>query len=138
MGQWTLPQAPSAQTRPPFRKPSPGAWSKPGPRDSFTDSQCRRGDDLSSPVLMLEIFSLFGIKGSVHKCHPEKPFQHYNNIHENNVICILFKACLFKLTFYKGSNLKGLKQRALHVYQRKTKHFIAKLLAQPFMFYKPF
>ena len=37
------------------------------------------------------------------------------------------------LTFYKGSHLKGLKQRALHVHQRKTKHFIAKLFAQPYM-----
>ena len=28
---------------------------------------------------------------------------------------ILFKACLFNLTFYKASHSKGLKQRALHV-----------------------
>ena len=76
VGRWTLPRAPSAQTRPPFRKPSPGAWSRPGPRASFMDSQCRRGDDLSSPVLMLQIFSIFGLKGSVHKRHPEKLFQH--------------------------------------------------------------
>ena len=51
---------------------------------------------------------------------------------------ILFKACLFNLTFYKGSHSKGLMQRALPVHQRKTKHFIAKLLTQPFTFYKPF
>jgi len=50
-----------------------------------------------------------------------------------HITLILFKACLFNLTFYKGSHSKGLKQRALHVHQRKTKHFIAKLLAQPFM-----
>ena len=51
---------------------------------------------------------------------------------------ILFKACLFNLTFYKESHSKGLMQRALPVHQRKTKHFIAKLLTQPFTFYKPF
>ena len=51
---------------------------------------------------------------------------------------ILFKACLFNLTFYKGSHSKGLKQRAMHVHQRKTKHFIAKLFAQPFMVLQTF
>jgi len=39
----------------------------------------------------------------------------------------------FKVPFYKASHSKGIKERALHVHQRKTKHFIAKLLAQPFM-----
>ena len=53
-------------------------------------------------------------------------------------VIILFKACLFNLTFYKGSHSKGLKQRALHVHQRKTKHFIAKLFAQPFMVLQTF
>ena len=43
-----------------------------------------------------------------------------------NTLTILFKACLFDLTFYKGSHSKGLKQRALHVHQRKTKSFTAK------------
>ena len=42
------------------------------------------------------------------------------------------KAWLFKRPFYKGSHSKGIKGRALHVHQRKTKHFIAKLLAQPY------
>ena len=42
------------------------------------------------------------------------------------------EACLFKHPFYKGSHSKGMKERALHVHQRKTKHFIAKLLAQPY------
>ena len=46
--------------------------------------------------------------------------------------CILCEACLFDLTFYKDSHSKRLKQRALHVHQRKTKHIIAKLFAQPF------
>ena len=55
-----------------------------------------------------------------------------------SLFCILFKACLFNLTFYKGSHSKGLKLRALHVHQRKTKHFIAKLLAQPFMVLQAF
>ena len=43
------------------------------------------------------------------------------------------EACLFKHPFYKGSRSKGIKQRALHVHQRKTKHFIAKLFPQPFI-----
>ena len=38
----------------------------------------------------------------------------------------------FKVPFYKASHSKGIKERALHVHQRKTKHFIAKLLAQPY------
>ena len=32
---------------------------------------------------------------------------------------------------YKGSHLKGPKQISLRVHQRKVKHFIIKLLAQP-------
>ena len=36
------------------------------------------------------------------------------------------EACLFKHPFYKGSQSKGIKERAQHVHQRKTKHFIAK------------
>ena len=38
----------------------------------------------------------------------------------------------FKVPFYKASHSKGIKERALHVHQRKTKHFITKLLAQPY------
>ena len=41
-------------------------------------------------------------------------------------------ACLFHLTFYKGSPSKGTKQRSLLLNQRKTKHFIVKLFAPPF------
>ena len=37
----------------------------------------------------------------------------------------------FNRTFYRRSHSKGLKQRALHVHKTKTKHFIAKLFAQP-------
>ena len=51
---------------------------------------------------------------------------------------IHFKACLFNLAFYKGSHWIGLKQRARHVYQRKTKNFIAKLFVQPFMVLQTF
>ena len=51
---------------------------------------------------------------------------------------IPFEACLFNLTFYKGNHSKGLKQRTLHVHQRKTKHFIAKLFVQPFMVLQTF
>ena len=46
-------------------------------------------------------------------------------------MCIQIEACLFNPTFYKGSHSKGPKQRALHVHQTKTKHFIAKLFAHP-------
>ena len=42
------------------------------------------------------------------------------------------EACLFKHPFYKWSHSKGIKQRALLVHQRKTKHFIARLFAQPY------
>ena len=41
------------------------------------------------------------------------------------------EACLFKHPFYKRGQSKGIKQRALHVHRRKTKHFISKLFAQP-------
>ena len=51
---------------------------------------------------------------------------------------ILFKACLFNLTFYKGSHSKWLKSRALYVHQIKTKHFIEKDFAQPFMVLQTF
>ena len=40
------------------------------------------------------------------------------------------EAWLFNLAFYHS---KGKKQRALHVHQRKTEHFIEKLFAEPFM-----
>ena len=36
---------------------------------------------------------------------------------------IQIEACLFNPTFYKGSHLKGLKQRALHAHQTNTKTF---------------
>ena len=42
------------------------------------------------------------------------------------------EACLFKHPFYTRGQSKGIKQRALHVHRRKTKHFIAKLFPQPF------
>ena len=48
------------------------------------------------------------------------------------------EACLFKHPFYRGSHSKGIKERALHVHQRKTKHFIAKLFAQPYMLLNTF
>ena len=48
---------------------------------------------------------------------------------------IPFKACL---ACHKGSHWKGLKQRTLLLHQRKTKHFIANLLAQPFMVLQTF
>ena len=41
------------------------------------------------------------------------------------------EACLFKHHFYKRGHSKEAKQRALHVHQTKTKHFIAKLFTQP-------
>ena len=44
---------------------------------------------------------------------------------------IQIEACLFNPTFYRRSHSKGPKERALHVHQTKTKHFIAKLVAQP-------
>ena len=53
-----------------------------------------------------------------------------------SIICIIFtsiEACLFKHPFYRGNHSKGIKKRALHVHQRKTKYFIAKLFAQPYM-----
>ena len=46
-------------------------------------------------------------------------------------VLIQIEACLFNPTFYKVSHSKGPKQRALHVHQTKTKHFIAKLFAHP-------
>ena len=53
--------------------------------------------------------------------------------HENKcTLSTSIEACLFKHPFYRGSHSKGIKERALHVHQRKTKHFIAKLLAQPY------
>ena len=39
--------------------------------------------------------------------------------------------CL-SIPFIKEGTQKGSRERALHVHQRKTKHFIAKLLAQPY------
>ena len=44
---------------------------------------------------------------------------------------IQIEACLFNPTFHRRSHSKGPKERALHVHQTKTKHFIAKLVAQP-------
>ena len=44
---------------------------------------------------------------------------------------IQIEAWLFSIPFYRRSHSKEAKQRALHVHQRKTKHFIAKLSAQP-------
>ena len=61
-----------------------------------------------------------------------------NAIFSLRVLGIHFKACLFNLTFNKGSHSKGLKQRALLLHKRKTKHFIATLLAQPFMVLQTF
>ena len=52
--------------------------------------------------------------------------------------CTSIEACLFKHPFYRGSHSKGIKERALHVHQRKTKHFIAKLFAQPYMLLNTF
>ena len=49
---------------------------------------------------------------------------------------IQIEACLFNLTFYKGSHSKGTKQRALHVHQTKTKHF--SFLRVPLTPRKPF
>ena len=48
------------------------------------------------------------------------------------------EACLFKHPFYKRGQSKGIKQRALHVHRRKTKHFIAKLFAQPYKLLQTF
>ena len=48
-----------------------------------------------------------------------------------NVRTIRIEACLFNEYFYKASHSKVVKERALHVHQTKTKHFIAKLFAQP-------
>ena len=56
---------------------------------------------------------------------------YFSKFPNEGVFCIHFKACLFNLTFHKGSHSKGLKQRALHVHQTKTKHFIAELFAYP-------
>ena len=44
---------------------------------------------------------------------------------------IRIEARLFNEYFYKASHSKVVKERALHVHQTKTKHFIAKLFAQP-------
>ena len=44
---------------------------------------------------------------------------------------IQIEACLFNPTFYRRSHSKGPKERALHVHQTKTKHFITNLVAQP-------
>ena len=42
------------------------------------------------------------------------------------------KQCHLPYVFHKKGHPKNEQQRALHVYQRKTKHFIAKLFSQPF------
>ena len=44
---------------------------------------------------------------------------------------IRIEARQFNEHFYKASHSKVVKERALHVHQTKTKHFIAKLFAQP-------
>ena len=44
---------------------------------------------------------------------------------------IQIEACQVNPTFYKSSHSKGLKERALHIHQTKTKHFIGELVAQP-------
>ena len=55
----------------------------------------------------------------------------YNPLSRKRITSI--EAGLFKHPFCKGSHSKGIKKRALHVQaSKKTKHFIAKLLAQPY------
>ena len=44
---------------------------------------------------------------------------------------IRIEARLFNEHFYKASHSKVEKERALHMHQTKTKHFIAKLFATP-------
>ena len=45
---------------------------------------------------------------------------------------ILFKACLFNLTFYKGSHSKGLKQKSTACASKKNKTFHRKAFSATF------
>ena len=55
----------------------------------------------------------------------------WGNVLVDDIKNIRIEACLFNEHFYKASHSKVVKERALHVHQTKTKHFIAKLFAQP-------
>ena len=48
------------------------------------------------------------------------------------MVPILFKACLFNLTFYKGSHSKGLKQKSTACASKKNKTFHRKVFGATF------
>ena len=48
------------------------------------------------------------------------------------LVSILFKACLFNLTFYKGSHSKGLKQKSTACASKKNKTFHRKAFSATF------